>query len=224
MRRQADRRRRARGEGRSARRPRTFARIRRNLPSGDPFQHWGYGKTLQSGGVPFAFFSTSSTIRRVFNSRADRSASVLSTASIGGAHEPRPSVPERAAPLPHGLAGRHRSSTTSTTRSWPRTTSRSGHDAARSPRATSTPSAVHRPHWVRSSPYTTAGSFISRVFDASVEVDWQSIAWDAATPDETSFAMRPTGGTPVPITRVARSSRSRRRARSACTRAIPINR
>ena len=49
--------------------------------TGDPFQHSGYGQTLQTGGEPFALFSTSWTDAQGASSRAARSACAPPTAA-----------------------------------------------------------------------------------------------------------------------------------------------
>jgi len=42
--------------------------------------------------------------------------------------------------------------------------------------------------WIRMSPYAAAGTFVSRVFDASQAVDWGGLSWTAETPAGTSVA------------------------------------
>jgi N,N-dimethylformamidase beta subunit-like, C-terminal/Domain of unknown function (DUF4082)/Calx-beta domain/Bacterial Ig domain len=168
--------------------------------SGDPFQHSGYGQTLQSGGEPFAFFSTSWTDSQ----GVEQSGGSLGVRTTNG------SGPEARTNLgPQYLNAPHRFRI-----DWLPSEVVYYIDGARVAAHTVTIAGTMRPiaasdfnafsgtivlDWVRSSPYTTAGSFISRVFDASVEVDWQSIQWDAATPDGTSLAIAVrTGGTPIP--------------------------
>ena len=53
--------------------------------------------------------------------------------------------------------------------------------------------------WMRMSSYANAGTFTSRVFDASAPVDWHSIQWTASTPagGGVSISVR-TGNTPNP--------------------------
>ena len=73
--------------------------------SGDPFQHSGYGQTLQSGGEPFAFFSTSWTDSQ----GVQQSGGSLGVRTFNGIDpEARtnlgPQYLEQAAPLPHRLA------------------------------------------------------------------------------------------------------------------------
>ena len=141
--------------------------------SGNPYQHSGSGRHCSPAVEPFAFFSTSWTDSQGVSGRiaADRSAVhyLKRRSNPETAHEPRPSVPR---------AGRttcridwlpsHRSSTTSTRRARGHAQrSRSRPRCGRSPRATSTPSAVPSSSTgCGLSPYTTAGSFISRVLDA----------------------------------------------------------
>ena len=49
--------------------------------------------------------------------------------------------------------------------------------------------------WVRMSPYTTPGTFLSRVYDASGPVDWGTASWTAGTPSGTSVAINVRSGT-----------------------------
>src|SRR5262249_49450291 len=53
--------------------------------------------------------------------------------------------------------------------------------------------------WIRMSPYAAAGTFVSRVFDATQAVDWGGLSWTAETPTGTSaaFFLRH-GDTPAP--------------------------
>ncbi|HXI30098.1 MAG TPA: Ig-like domain-containing protein, partial [Vicinamibacterales bacterium] len=48
--------------------------------------------------------------------------------------------------------------------------------------------------WMRMSPYASTGTFLSRVFDASAPVAWNSIQWKATTPAGTSVAISLRGG------------------------------
>jgi hypothetical protein len=43
--------------------------------------------------------------------------------------------------------------------------------------------------WVRNTPYVGSGSFVSRVFDGAVGINWTGIAWTADLPDDTSLAI-----------------------------------
>jgi hypothetical protein len=53
--------------------------------------------------------------------------------------------------------------------------------------------------WMRMSPYASAGTFLSRVFDGDTAVNWGTLLWTAQAPAGTSvtFATR-SGDTPVP--------------------------
>jgi hypothetical protein len=54
-------------------------------------------------------------------------------------------------------------------------------------------------NWMRLSPYSLAGAFESRVFDASATADWQTIQWHATTPPGTAVAISlRVGDTAVP--------------------------
>jgi hypothetical protein len=53
--------------------------------------------------------------------------------------------------------------------------------------------------WIRMSPYAAAGTFVSRVFDATQAVDWGGLSWTTETPAGTSVAFFARhGDTPVP--------------------------
>ena len=43
--------------------------------------------------------------------------------------------------------------------------------------------------WVRMTPYTSAGTFDSRIFDAGGAADWSSLSWTASSPAGTSIAV-----------------------------------
>jgi len=53
--------------------------------------------------------------------------------------------------------------------------------------------------WIRMTPYASAGSFTSRVFDAGSSMNWDAMTWSASTPAGTGLAMLVrTGDTPTP--------------------------
>ena len=53
--------------------------------------------------------------------------------------------------------------------------------------------------WLHMSPYTTPGTFDSRVFDAGQGSDWGALNWDATTPTDTTVALSVrTGNTAIP--------------------------
>lgn len=53
--------------------------------------------------------------------------------------------------------------------------------------------------WVRMSPYSTPGTFTSRVFDAGTNANWSAVNWNEALPSGTSIAVSVRrGSTPVP--------------------------
>jgi hypothetical protein len=53
--------------------------------------------------------------------------------------------------------------------------------------------------WIRMSPYAAAGTFVSRVFDATQAVDWGGLSWTTETPAGTSAAFFARhGDTPAP--------------------------
>jgi hypothetical protein len=55
--------------------------------------------------------------------------------------------------------------------------------------------------WIRMTPYAAAGTFVSRVFDATQAVDWGGLSWSVDAPTGTSAAFFARhGDTPVPDT------------------------
>ena len=43
--------------------------------------------------------------------------------------------------------------------------------------------------WLHMSPFAETGTFLSRVFDASHQVGWQSLSWQAQLPQGTALAL-----------------------------------
>src|SRR4029079_13828030 len=53
--------------------------------------------------------------------------------------------------------------------------------------------------YMRVTPYATAGTYTSRVFDAGAVVTWQTMAWTGDVPAGTTLALQyRTGNTPTP--------------------------
>ena len=167
--------------------------------TGDPFQHSGYGQTLQTGGEPFALFSTSWTdAQGVFQSGGS-----LGVRTSNGSGETRTNLGAALLNAPHrfridwlpsqvvysvdGVALATHPVTIGATM---RPVAASDFNAF---------SGTILVDWVRSSPFVTTGSFVSRVFDASTKVDWQEMQWQANTPAGTTLAMSVrTGESPMP--------------------------
>ena len=167
--------------------------------TGNPFQHSGYGQTLQTGGEPFALFSTSWTdAQGVFQSGGS-----LGVRTSNGSGETRTNLGVALLNAPHrfridwlpsqvvysvdGVALATHPVTIGATM---RPVAASDFNAF---------SGTILVDWVRSSPFVTTGSFVSRVFDASTKVDWQEMQWQANTPAGTTLAMSVrTGESPMP--------------------------
>ena len=59
--------------------------------------------------------------------------------------------------------------------------------------------AVNRVDWVRMSPYSSSGTYFSRVFDGGGPADWGLVTWSAETPSGTNIIISVrTGNTPTP--------------------------
>jgi len=170
--------------------------------TGDPFQHSGYGQTLQSGGEPFALFSTSWTDAqgnfqsggslgvRTFNG-TDPNGEMRTNLGPGLLNEPhRFRIDWLPSMVVYSVDGQQVASHPMTIANTMRPVAASDFNAF---------SGTIVVDWVRSSPYAGTASFVSRVFDASTRVDWQNMQWQASVPPNTSLALAVrTGDTPVP--------------------------
>jgi hypothetical protein len=145
--------------------------------NGDPFQHAGFGQTLENG-QPFAIFSTDSG-----NTLLTRTLSNSGTAS----NNPVP-LGSLYLGFPHLFAIDWKSDSVDYYID--------GVLVVHDPVAVAGPM---RPiaasdfnvlggmvlvDWMRMTPYSAAGTFQSRVFDANGAVDWHTIQWTAKTPPE----------------------------------------
>ncbi len=170
--------------------------------TGDPYQHSGLGQTLESSFEPMALFSTSWTDA----SGAFQSGSSLGVRTYNGsdaAGETRTTLGPGLLNAPH----RYRIDWLPTQVVY----SVDGVEVARHNVAVGGPM---RPvaasdfnafsgnvviDYVRNTPYQTSGSFLSRVFDGSTTINWESINWAADVPAGTSLAIAVrTGNTAVP--------------------------
>ena len=169
--------------------------------TGDPYQHSGFGQTLEFT-EPLALFSSSWTdLNGVFQSGRSLGVRTYDGSAIAG--ETRTNLGEGLLNAPHrfridwqsaqvvysvdgGEVARHNVSITAPMRPV----------AASDFNAFSGKVVVD---WVRHTPYVLSGSFVSRVFDGSVGINWTGIAWTADLPDDTSLAIAiRTGSTPIP--------------------------
>jgi hypothetical protein len=170
--------------------------------TGDPFQHSGFGQTLQLDGEPFALFSTSWTDEV----GTFRSGGSLGVRTFNGS-DPRGEM--RTTLGPEFLNAPHRfridwlpSMVVYSVDGVPMAQHPMTIANAMRPVAASDFNAFSGTivvDWVRSSPYAGTASFTSRVFDASTRVDWQNMQWQANVPANTSLALAVrTGDSPVP--------------------------
>jgi hypothetical protein len=169
--------------------------------TGDPYQHSGLGTTLAVTGEPMALFSTTWTdgsgaehsgsnlgVRTSAGSGALESRTTLGTALLNTPHRYRIDwLPGQMVYSVDGVeVARHTVAVTQPMRPV----------AASDYNAFSGNVVVD---YVRNTPYQTAGSFLSRVFDGSTGISWESIDWAADVPSGTSLAIAiRTGNTAIP--------------------------
>jgi len=170
--------------------------------TGDPYQHSGLGQTLESSFEPMALFSTSWTdanggfqsgsnlgVRTYDGSSGNgETRTTLGTTLLNAPHRYR--IEWLPAEIVYSVDGaevaRHAVSITAPMRPV----------AASDFNAFSGRVVVD---WVRHTPYVSAGSFISRVFDGTTGINWENISWVADTPAGTSVVISiRTGETATP--------------------------
>ena len=158
--------------------------------TGDPYQHSGLGQTLATSFEPLALFSTS-WIDIDGTPRAGGSLAVRS--SVGDGSEMSTNLGPSFFNAPHryridwqpaaviySVDGAQVASHAISIAGPMRPVAASDFNAF---------SGTITVDWVRMSPYAAAGSFLSRVFDASSVVDWADIRWTAAVPDGTTLSI-----------------------------------
>jgi hypothetical protein len=201
--------------------------------TGNPFQHAGYGRTLENPSEPFALFSTSwvagdgtpmfggALAVRTFTGSGSETSTTLNLPSEfflaphrfridWQAANPTATPPQQAG-FTYFIDGA------------PMATHAAAISGQMRPIAASDFNVLSGDivvDWVRTTPYASSGTFLSRVFDASRGVNWESINWTADVPAGTTLALGVrTGDTATRrIARGADLSRCCRRARSSCTR------
>ena len=170
--------------------------------TGDPYQHSGLGQTLESSFEPMALFSTSWTDAtgafqsggalgvRTYNGSdpLGETRTLLGPGLLNAPHQYRIDwLPSQVVYSVDGVeVARHNVAITQPMRPV----------AASDYNAFSGNVVVD---YVRNTPYQTAGSFLSRVFDGSTGINWESIDFTAEKPAGTSLAIAVrTGNTAIP--------------------------
>jgi hypothetical protein len=170
--------------------------------TGDPYQHSGLGQTLESSFEPMALFSTSWTDA----SGAFQSGGALGVRTYNGtdtAGETRTTLGPGLLNAPHKYRIDWLQSQVVYTVDGVEV---ARHDVAITqpmrPVAASDFNAFSGSvvvDYVRNTPYAASGSFLSRVFDGSTGISWESINWEAETPAGSSLAIAVrTGDTAIP--------------------------
>ncbi|HXI31180.1 MAG TPA: Ig-like domain-containing protein, partial [Vicinamibacterales bacterium] len=158
--------------------------------TGDAFQHAGLGQTLGSGSEPWAIFSTMSggALNARTNTGAGSIDTFLGSGLVGAPHLFR--IDWKTNSVDYFVDGNLVVSHPLTVAGPMRPIAASDFNEF---------GGNVTVNWVRLTPYTSNGTFLSRVFDANSRVDWHSIQWNAATPAGASVAISVrTGDTPTP--------------------------
>ncbi|MEO8260530.1 MAG: N,N-dimethylformamidase beta subunit family domain-containing protein [Acidobacteriota bacterium] len=160
--------------------------------TGDQFQHAGFAVTFDTAvaAPPWAIFSTDTGGRLYARSNTGSQSGItdLGTAPLGAFHRYR--IDWNSASLDYYLDGAIVASHALNVAGPMRPVA--GSDF--------TPLAGDvSVDWMRMSPYASAGTFESRIFDAGAPVEWRSAQWIATEPPGTSLAIAVrTGSTPTP--------------------------
>ena len=158
--------------------------------SGDQFQHAGFAVTFGSASEPWAIFSTLSGGLLFARTNTGNGAidTPLGTGLLGAFHRYR--IDWKAASVDYYVDGALVASHALTVAGPMRPIAASDFNPF---------GGTVFVDWMRMSPYANAGTFESRVFDATAPVDWHSIQWVAKAPSGTSVAISVrTGNTPTP--------------------------
>jgi N,N-dimethylformamidase beta subunit-like protein/uncharacterized protein DUF4082/Big-like domain-containing protein len=157
--------------------------------TGDPFQHSGFAQTLEVGGEPFALFSTDggSTLSVRTSDGLNALKTDLGTTFLNAPHRFR--IDWQPMQFVYSVDGAQVATHAIPVASLMRAMAASDFNAF---------SGNIVVDWVRSSPYASSGSFLSRVFDATTSVNWQSISWVAKPSASTVSISVRTGATPTP--------------------------
>jgi uncharacterized protein DUF4082/Calx-beta domain-containing protein/Big-like domain-containing protein/purple acid phosphatase-like protein len=160
--------------------------------TGDPYQHSGLGQTLEVPLEPMAIFSTTWTDA----SGAEHAGSALGVRTYNGSD----AIGETRSTLGPGLLNAPHKYRID----WLPAQVVYSVDGVEVARHNVSIGAPMRPvaasdfnafsgkvvvDWVRNTPYVSSGSFLSRVFDGSIGINWEHITWAAETPAGTSIAI-----------------------------------
>ncbi len=152
--------------------------------TGDPYQHSGLGRTLETSDEPFALFSTlsgGSLNVRTYTGDMSTNETVtnLGTALVNSPHRYR--IDWQASQVVYSVDGEQVATHPVAISGMMRPVAASDFNAF---------SGKIVVDWIHVSPYTPAsGTFQSRIFDAGLVVNWGSVEWTAATPAGTSLAI-----------------------------------
>ena len=152
--------------------------------TGDPYQHSGLGRTLETSDEPFALFSTlsgGSLNVRTYTGDMSTNETVtnLGTALVNSPHRYR--IDWQASQVVYSVDGEQVATHPVAISGMMRPVAASDFNAF---------SGKIVVDWIHVSPYTPAsGTFQSRIFDAGLVVNWSSVEWTAATPAGTSLAI-----------------------------------
>ena len=152
--------------------------------TGDPYQHSGLGRTLESSEEPFALFSTlsgSSLVARSYTGDLSTVETVtdLGTALLNAPHRYR--IDWQASRVVYSVDGVQVASHPLAIAGSMRPVAASDYNAF---------SGKIVVDWLRVAPYVgLSGTFHSRVFDAGVRVNWSGVEWTGVTPAGTSLTI-----------------------------------
>jgi len=152
--------------------------------TGDPYQHSGLGRTLETSDEPFALFSTlsgGSLNVRTYTGDMSTNETVtnLGTALVNSPHRYR--IDWQASQVVYSVDGVRVATHPVAINGMMRPVAASDYNAF---------SGKIVVDWIHVSPFTsTSGTFQSRIFDAGLVVNWGSVEWTAATPAGTSLAI-----------------------------------
>lgn len=175
--------------------------------TGDPYQHAGFGRTLGSGGEPFAIISTVDTSGQnsngsLFVRTSDGAGTELSnslgTGLLGAPHRFR--IDWNAGNVTYSIDGAPAFMFDSVVNDFVPAVHAlpvAGPMRVIAASEFNGLSGAVLVDWTRMTPYAPSGGFTSRVFDAGVKTSWQSIKSTVSPPSSVAITVR-TGNTPAP--------------------------
>jgi len=151
--------------------------------TGDPYQHSGFGQTLESSAEPFALFSTLSggslSVRSYTGDLATlETATNLGTTFLNAPHRFR--IDWQASQVVYSVDGVQVASHPVAIAGLMRPVAASDYNAF---------SGNIIVDWIRTMPYAASGTFLSRVFDAGVNVAWTGVQWTSTIPAGSSLSI-----------------------------------